>query len=59
MNIELLNVRIFITKNEVTVDAVGNHKSSWVPCRQYEDRFYYPVVQKGCRLRFYALSCGV
>ena len=31
MNIELLNVRIFITKNEVTVDAIGNHKASWVP----------------------------
>lgn len=31
MNIELLNVRIFITKNEVTVDAIGNHKTSWVP----------------------------
>ena len=31
MNIELLNVRIFITKNEVSVDAIGNHKTSWVP----------------------------
>ena len=31
MNIELLNVRIFITKNEVTVDAIGNHKANWVP----------------------------
>ena len=31
MNIELLNVRIFITKNEVTVDAIGNHKASRVP----------------------------
>lgn len=31
MNIELLNVRIFITKNEVTVDAIGNHKNDWVP----------------------------
>lgn len=31
MNIELLNVRIFISKNEVTVDAIGNHKASWVP----------------------------
>ena len=29
MNIELLNVRIFITKNEVTVDAIGNHKNRW------------------------------
>lgn len=26
MNIELLNVRISITKNEVTVDAIGKHK---------------------------------
>lgn len=31
MNIELLNVRIFITKNEVNVDAIGNHKASCVP----------------------------
>ena len=31
MNIELLNVRIFITKNEVSVDAIGNHKTSWAP----------------------------
>ena len=31
MNIELLNVRIFITMNEVTVDDIGNHKASWVP----------------------------
>ena len=31
MNIELLNVRIFITKNEVTVDNIGNHKTRWVP----------------------------
>lgn len=31
MNIELLNVRISITKNEVTVDAIGNHKNAWFP----------------------------
>lgn len=31
MNIELLNVRIFITKNEITVDDIGNHKTRWVP----------------------------
>lgn len=29
MKIELLNVRIFITKNDVIVDAIGNHKNSW------------------------------
>lgn len=29
MNIELLNVRIFITKNEVVTDAIGNHKNVW------------------------------
>ena len=31
MNIELLNICIFITKNEVTVDAIGNHKTNQVP----------------------------
>ena len=31
MNIELLNIRIFITKSEVTVDAIGNHKNNWIP----------------------------
>lgn len=29
MNIELLNVRIFISKNSVVVDAIGNHKNEW------------------------------
>lgn len=29
MNIELLNVRIFISKNEVVTDAVGNHINVW------------------------------
>lgn len=29
MNIELLNVRIFISKNEVVTDAIGNHKNRW------------------------------
>lgn len=31
MNIELLNVRIFITKNAVVTDAIGNHKNEWQP----------------------------
>lgn len=30
MNIGLLNTSISITKNEVTVDAIGNHKNAWV-----------------------------
>ena len=29
MNIELLNVRIFIHKNEVISDAIGNRKNAW------------------------------
>lgn len=29
MNIELLNVRIFISKNEVVADAIGNHINVW------------------------------
>lgn len=29
MNIELLNVRINIMKNETLVDAIGNHKNTW------------------------------
>lgn len=29
MNIELMNVRIFISKNDVVVDAIGNHKNVW------------------------------
>lgn len=31
MNIGLLNTSISITKNEVAVDAIGNHKNAWVP----------------------------
>ena len=31
MNIGLLNTPISITKNEVAVDAIGNHKNTWVP----------------------------
>ena len=31
MKIELLNVRIHISKNAVTVDAIGNHKNEWQP----------------------------
>ena len=31
MNIGLLNTFISITKNEVTVDAICNHKNAWVP----------------------------
>ena len=29
MNIELLNVRIYIQKNEVISDAIGNRKNAW------------------------------
>lgn len=29
MKVELLNVRIFITKNSVIADAIGNHKNQW------------------------------
>ena len=29
MNIALLNTRITIQKNGVTVDAIGNHKTAW------------------------------
>ena len=29
MKIGLLNVRIHISKNTVTVDAIGNHKNEW------------------------------
>lgn len=29
MKIELLNVRIFITKNVVITDNIGNHTSEW------------------------------
>lgn len=29
MNIELLNVRVFIYKNAVVTDAVGNHTNGW------------------------------
>jgi len=31
MDIGLLNVRITISKNAVTTDAIGNHKNEWVP----------------------------
>ena len=31
MKIELMNVRIHISKNTVTVDAIGNHRSEWQP----------------------------
>ncbi|BFK56540.1 hypothetical protein I2400191J7_15500 [Ruminococcus bicirculans (ex Wegman et al. 2014)] len=29
MNIELLNVRIYIQKNEVISDSIGNRKNAW------------------------------
>lgn len=29
MNIELLNVRIYIQKNEVISDSIGNRKNTW------------------------------
>ena len=31
MNIELLNVRIFISKNTVVTDDIGNHRNEWQP----------------------------
>lgn len=31
MKIELLNVRIYLNKNAVTVDSIGNHKNEWEP----------------------------
>lgn len=31
MKIELLNVRIYLSKNAVTVDSIGNHKNEWQP----------------------------
>nr|DAK80607.1 MAG TPA: Putative head tail adaptor [Caudoviricetes sp.] len=31
MDIGLLSTFIFITKNEVIVDAIGNHKNAWIP----------------------------
>lgn len=29
MKVSLLNVRICICQNDVTVDAIGNHKNTW------------------------------
>lgn len=29
MKVDLLNVRIFITRNFVITDAIGNHKNQW------------------------------
>lgn len=31
MDIGLLSTFIFITKNEVIVDEIGNHKNAWIP----------------------------
>ena len=31
MDIELLNVRIFISKNTVVIDSIGNHRNEWQP----------------------------
>ena len=31
MKIELLNVRIYISKNTVVADSIGNHKNEWQP----------------------------
>ena len=31
MKIGLLNTQIVITKNEVSADAIGNHKNAWKP----------------------------
>ncbi len=30
MDVALLNVKIMFQKNEVVVDAIGNHKNQWV-----------------------------
>ena len=30
MDVALLNRRILVQKNEVTVDAIGNHLNKWV-----------------------------
>lgn len=29
MKIELLNVRIYLSKNTVVADSIGNHKNEW------------------------------
>ena len=29
MKIDLLNVRIFISRSEVVTDEIGNHKNDW------------------------------
>ena len=29
MKVDLLNVRIFITRNSVIKDAIGNHRNQW------------------------------
>lgn len=31
MKIDLLNVRIFISRSEVVTDEIGNHKNGWKP----------------------------
>ena len=31
MKISLMNVRIFISKNEVVTDEIGNHRNIWRP----------------------------
>ena len=31
MKIDLLNVRIFISRSEVVTDEIGNHKNDWKP----------------------------
>ncbi len=31
MKIELLNVRIYVSKNTVVADAIGNRKNEWQP----------------------------
>lgn len=31
MDIELLNVRIFISKNTVVTDSIGNRRNEWQP----------------------------
>lgn len=31
MDIELLNVRVFISKNTVVTDDIGNHRNEWQP----------------------------
>ena len=53
MKIELLNVRIYVSKNTVVADAIGNRKNEWQP---YYTCYATVSAEGGKEKRFFKLG---